>query len=45
MLIEDIFDSSPRIETTDVDEATDVLSRGYMPVNSGPPCPIRWICT
>ncbi|MDT7755311.1 MAG: hypothetical protein QOH27_1209, partial [Mycobacterium sp.] len=25
MPIEDIFDSSPRIQTTDVDEATDVL--------------------
>ena len=34
--IEDIFDSSPRIQTTDVDEATDVLSRVYLPVTLRP---------
>jgi len=32
VLTEDIFDSSPRIQTTDVDEATDVLSRVFLPV-------------
>ena len=32
MLMEDIFDSSPRIQTTDVDEAIDVLSRVFLPV-------------
>jgi hypothetical protein len=36
MLIEDIFDSSPRVQTTDVDEATDVLSRVYLPVKLRP---------
>ncbi|MDT5397395.1 MAG: hypothetical protein QOK33_626, partial [Mycobacterium sp.] len=36
MPIEDIFDSSPRIQTTDVDEATDVLSRVYLPVKLRP---------
>jgi AraC-like DNA-binding protein len=36
MPIEDIFDSSPRIQTTDVDEATDVLSRVYLPVTLRP---------
>ena len=33
MAIEDLFDSSPRIQTTDVDEATDVLSRVFLPIN------------
>ena len=32
VLMEDIFDSSPRIQTTDVDEAIDVLSRVFLPV-------------
>jgi AraC-like DNA-binding protein len=36
MPIEDIFDSSPRVQTTDVDEATDVLSRVYLPVKLRP---------
>jgi AraC-like DNA-binding protein len=36
MLIEDIFESSPGIETTDVDEANDVLSRVYLPVKLRP---------
>ena len=30
--MEDIFNSSPAIQTTDVDEAIDVLSRVYLPV-------------
>ena len=32
MLKDDIFESSPRIQTTDVDEATDVLSRVFLPL-------------
>jgi hypothetical protein len=36
MPIEDIFDSSPRIQTTNVDEATDVLSRVYLPMKLRP---------
>src|ERR1700737_3818292 len=36
MAIEDIFESSPRIQTTDVDEATDVLSRMFLPLNLRP---------
>jgi AraC-like DNA-binding protein len=36
MPIEDVFDSSPRVQTTDVDEATDVLSRVYLPVKLRP---------
>jgi AraC-like DNA-binding protein len=30
--MEDIFDSSPRFQTTDVDEATDVLTRVFLPI-------------
>jgi AraC-like DNA-binding protein len=33
---EDRFSSSPHVQTTDVDEATDVLSRMYLPVNLNP---------
>jgi AraC-like DNA-binding protein len=36
MPIEDIFDASPRIQTTDVDEATEVLSRVYLPLKLRP---------
>jgi AraC-like DNA-binding protein len=36
VVMEGIFDSSPRIQTTDVDEATDVLSRVYLPVKVRP---------
>ncbi len=32
MLLEDVFDSSPRVQTTDVDEAADVLSRVFLPL-------------
>lgn len=30
--MENVFDSSPQVQTTDVDEATDVLSRVFLPV-------------
>jgi hypothetical protein len=36
MPIEDLFDASPRIRTADVDEATDVSSRVYLPVKLRP---------
>jgi AraC-like DNA-binding protein len=33
---DDLFYSSPHVQTTDVDEATDVLSRMYLPVKLNP---------